>query len=176
MALVWAAAPPPPATGGMGLVLQVLSIAVPVVVAVGGGVIGYRSQARQADRTGEVEGRKLTLAEYEALNRSLSAEIDRLRKDRREDEDRLETRISTLETRLETLEDERRRTMAMAERVERELHRRIDQHVAWERSVLRILRTPNVGELLANGTITIPPPPPSAEDSMPGMPAVRPGS
>lgn len=174
MVPVLAAAPPPPSAGGT--VLQVLSIAVPVVVALVGGIIGYRSQARQADRTGEVEGRKLTLAEYEALNKSLAEEIARLRRDRREDEDRLEKRINLLESRLESLETERRRHLELAERVERELHRRIDQHVAWERTVLRILRTPNVGELLANGTIRIPPPPPGAEDSNPGMPAVQPGS
>lgn len=167
---------PAPASGTWGTVVQVLSIAVPVVVALVGGVFGYRSQARQADRTGEVEGRRLTLAEYEALNRSLAAEIERLRADRREDEDRLEQRINVLETRLERLEQERRERGEAADQMQRELHRRIDRHVAWERAVLRILRTPNVAELLATGSITVPPPPPGAEDSDPTMRPARPAT
>lgn len=167
---------PPTVDGTAGTVLQVLAIAVPAVVAVIGGVFGYRSQARQADRTGEVEGRRLTLAEYEALNRSLAAEIDRLRQDRREDEDRLEKRVHTLEQRLEALEGERRKAGELADQIERQLNRRIDQHVAWERAVLRILRTPNVAHLLETGQITVPTPPPGAEDSAPGMRPARPAS
>lgn len=167
-----AAATPAPG-GASSSLLQILSIAVPLLVALVGGVFGYRSQARQADRSGDVEGRRLTLAEYEALNKSLAVEIERIRGDRQEDEARFERRIGNLEDRLERLEHERREAGTLADRTERALSRRIDQHVTWERKVLRILRLPNVAELLAADAIRIPPPPPGVEDSNPGMEPVR---
>lgn len=173
--LVQAQPPATPAAGGtsLGTILQGLSIAVPLLVALVGGVFGYRSQAKQADRGADVEGRKLTLAEYEALNRSLAAEIDRIRTDRREDEERMQTRLGALEQRLEVLEAERRQHAQLADEVERGLNRRIEQHVQWERTVLRILRMPNVAALLESGQIVIPTPPPGAEDTGPGMRAAR---
>lgn len=176
MILLLVQAQPPASTGAtsaLSTVLQGLSIAVPLLVAVVGGIFGYRSQAKQADRGADVEGRKLTLAEYEALNRSLAAEIDRIRTDRREDEERMQTRLASLEHRLEVLEAERRQHAMLADEVERALNRRIEQHVQWERTVLRILRMPNVAALLESGQIVIPPPPPGAEDTGPGMRAAR---
>ena len=162
-------APTPGAPSSWAAPLQVLSIAVPLLVALVGGVFGYRSQARQADKAGDVEGRKLTLAEYEALNRSLAQEIERIRGDRIEDEERFDRRIAALEARLESLERERREHGVAADRVERHLNRRIEQHVHWERMVLRILRTPNVAELIRTERIVIPDPPPGVEDTQPGM-------
>lgn len=168
-----AVAPVAADVGALSTPLQVLSIAVPLLAALVGGIAGYRTQARQADRTGDVEGRRLTLAEYEALNASLAKEIDRVRGDRVEDETRFEQRVRSLEDRLERLERERREIGAAADRTERALMRRIDQHVSWERMVLRILRLPNVAELLTSEAIRIPPPPPGAEDSNPGMDPAR---
>lgn len=169
LGLVVAGAPAGGTSSSFSTPLQIASIAVPLLVALVGGIAGYRTQARQADRTGEVEGRRHTLAEYEALNKSLSVEIERVRGDRVEDEERFDRRIRSLEQRLELLETERRTAGLVADRTERALNRRIDQHVQWERMVLRILRLTNVAELLATESIRIPPPPPGAEDSNPGM-------
>jgi hypothetical protein len=174
MVLLTQAPPAAPAAGGSALssALQVLSIAVPLLVAVVGGVFGYRSQAKQADRGADVEGRKLTLAEYEALNRSLAAEIDRIRTDRREDEERMATRLAALESRLESLEAERREHAVLADRMERELTRQLETQRAWGRAVLRIVRTPAVVAFLEVQGMAIPPVPLGVDDTDPGMRAV----
>ncbi len=141
--------------GGLG---QILSVAAPVLVAAIGGLFGYRQAVKIAAQTSSVEGRKLTLAEYEALNRGLNAEIERLREDRREDEERFDRRLQLLEARTERLENERQAAQEALNRL-----------IGWTRMALDVLRRPDVIEALTHLGIDVPAPPqlrPAAGDHL----------
>ena len=138
----------------------IFSLLVPCVVAIGGGWLAYRQAIRVADRTASTEGRKIDLAEMEMLNRSLNSEVVRLRTQRDEDEKRVAARVLEFEERLDALEA---RTREENERIG-ELEQLIEKHVQWARTVIDILRQPNVAALLQANAVIIPDPPPGVVD------------
>jgi hypothetical protein len=141
------------AAGDLGTAGQLLSVAAPVLVAVVGGLFGYRQAVKVADRSSTVEGRKLTLAEYESLNKGLREEIERLRSDRGEDEERFEKRIGGLETRTQRLESQR----AVAEQS-------LALLIGWARMALGVLSRPEVAAALRQVGAHIPAPPELDDD------------
>jgi hypothetical protein len=121
-----------------------VTILVPVMVALISGLYAYL----QTRKSSSVEGGKLNLSGYESLNRSQAAEIDRLRADRLEDQERSSARISELERRLnqvtsdcETVKD------------------RFSDLMSWARQVTRIFNDPNISRILAANDVHLPPPP-----------------
>jgi hypothetical protein len=119
-----------------------VTILVPVMVALISGLYAYL----QTRKSSSVEGGKLNLSGYESLNRSQAAEIDRLRADRLEDQERSSARISELERRLnqvtsdcETVKD------------------RFSDLMSWARQVTRIFNDPNISRILAANDVHLHP-------------------
>lgn len=136
------------AAANLGDFGQLLSVVAPILVAAIGGLFGYRQAVKVADRSSTVEGRKLTLAEYEALNRGLKEEIDRLRADRQEDEQQFDRRIERLEMRIDRLDTQRSEAAESLNRL-----------IGWGRQVVAVIRRPDVAAALLNLGVDIPSPP-----------------
>jgi hypothetical protein len=151
------------AGGAIGLG-QILTVMGPIVIAGIGGFFGYRQAVKIADRTANVEGRKLDISGYESLVVRLEKEIENVRADRDEDEARFEKRIAELNTHIQAFEEQRRLDRVRQAELEGSLMRM----VVWARGVTAIFRRGDVAKMLVENDIYVPEPPAGVEETSPG--------
>lgn len=128
--------------------LAVLTITVPALVAVVIGYIGYRQAVKVANRNAKSQSEQLNLQTFTSLNEALSKEIERVRADRKEDQERAASELSTVTRKLSE-------NAAYCE----ELSRKLLRMEAWTDAVVRILQHPSVAPVIAANGFIIPPPP-----------------
>jgi hypothetical protein len=119
---------------------DIVTILVPVVVALITALYAYL----QTRKTTAVEDGKLSLSRYESLNKSQAEEIDRIRADRAEDDERHRAKIQELEQRLRGCE---------------QVKDQFDDLMRWTRQVTRIFNDPGIIRILAASDVHLPPPP-----------------
>jgi hypothetical protein len=111
--------------------------------------------AEQAAEDAKHEGRRMDLAEWQAMTADLRQEIARLRAAREEDD----KKIATLEREAEELEAVvRRHRTGCVQDIER-LQSQILSLTGWERLVWNALNDPGVYRILEAGGFKLPPPP-----------------
>jgi septal ring factor EnvC (AmiA/AmiB activator) len=144
-----------------------LALIIPIVfTTLIGPWLAYKYAVKTADRkakadkelaaeTAKTEGRRMDLAEWQAMTADLRLEITRLRAARDEDD----RKITALEEEAETLEATVRqhRTGCIAD-IER-LQGQIRALTAWEKLVWGALNDPGVYRILEAGGFKLPPPP-----------------
>lgn len=134
---------------------QLLLAVVPIIVSLIGGVFVYLQGKKAAQATAKAESeraaaanRKIDQSAFEGLNRALTGEIERLRTDRAEDEQRHASELAHVKLQLSELD---RRCTAQADDL-RAIH-------AWARTVVVIVQRPDVATALEQVHVQIPPPP-----------------
>lgn len=124
------------------------SIAVPAVVAVVIGVLGYRQAVKVASKNAKVQSEQLNLQTFTELNDALNKEIARVRKDRTDDQDRAARDLSVVTEKLTA------NTKACEE-----MGQKLVKVEAWADAVIRILQHPEVASAISQNGIVIPSPP-----------------
>jgi hypothetical protein len=132
---------------------------VPIIVCIISGLFVYWQAKKVAEKNAEsasketaAKNREIDQAGMAELNRSLRLEIDRLREDRAEDENR---------HREDMQRHEQRHTDEMREVTEKvaALNTALRREIAWSRQVIQILRLPPIRAALAAADLSVPPPP-----------------
>lgn len=138
---------------------DVIVLAVPIIVAIASGAFAYLTARKVAEKNAAVEHertveetRQTDATMMSNLNQALQSEITKLRSDRDEDEKWHKREILDLKRQVantrEQCEDQEQELRALA---------------AWARTVVGILRRPDVAALLSAGAIAIPAPPDAIE-------------
>lgn len=130
------------------MITAVLTIAVPAVVAIVIGVLGYRQAVKVASKNARVQSEQLNLQTFTDLNSALNKEIERVRADRQEDQERAARELASVADKL----SENKKACE-------ELSRKLLRVEAWADAIIRILQHPEVATVLSENGIVIPPPP-----------------
>ena len=129
-------------------VLAVLAVVLPAVVAVVVGYFGYRQAVRVANKNAKSQSEQLNLQTFTQLNEALNKEIDRLRNDRKEDQERAAQELSKV---VEQLRENKESCEALG--------RKLLKMEAWTDAIIRVLQHPAVASKIAEHGLVIPPPP-----------------
>lgn len=129
-------------------VQAVLSITIPAFVAVVIGVLGYRQAVKVAARNAKSQSEQLNLQTFTELNTALNKEIDRVRSDREEDQERAARELAKVVERL-----------AENKKACDDLGQKLLKVEAWADAIIRILQHPAVSSAILEHGLIIPPPP-----------------
>ncbi len=110
---------------------------------------------QQASETAKTEGRRMDLAEWQAMTADLRQEIVRLRQFREEDDEK----IDNLEREAEELRSEVRVHRSGCVRDIQTLQDQVRALSDWERQVWAALNDPGIMRILESGGFRLPPPP-----------------
>lgn len=125
-----------------------LPVAVPAVVATIVGVLGYKQAVKVANKNARSQSEQLNLQTFTELNEALNKEIERVRRDRAEDQDRAARALSAVTEKLTA------NTKACEE-----MSRKLLKMETWTDAVVRVLQHPAIAHAIAENGIVIPPPP-----------------
>lgn len=124
------------------------AIIIPALVAIVVGYLGYKQAVKVANKNAKSQSEQLNLQTFTELNKALNTEIDRVRKDREEDQERAARE-------LKAVTDKLTETTQSCE----ELSRKFLKMEVWTDAVIRVLQHPAVAGAIAENGIVIPPPP-----------------
>jgi hypothetical protein len=125
-----------------------VTIVVPAVVAIAIGILGYRQAVKVASKNAKVQSEQLNLQTFTDLNAALNKEIDRVRADRTEDQERAARDLSAVTEKL-----------AANTKACEEMGRKLVKIETWADAVIRILQHPAIATAISENGIVIPPPP-----------------